>query len=725
VDAGSTATHAADFMGREATVMGPARRRRTWRPGETSPAYAAATTTTTAVAAADAAAYCCSGAVDGGRSKITDKEGQLSGMDKREKQMRQGRRNNAVRSIGHCPVDATTTAVSPTPTCSSASMPATAFFSPCSDGLAVGGSARRWTNGGSEAALAVEKDNIDGICDDGERSSLAAPTRNSSLRLSEIFCEKDDGHETADDGSSGGFLPEDSAMPGSLAPSSSTSSGARGVIRGDVGNNRRGVHAVAGKDGHEVFLSRTAFAAMSAAAAAARGNDGNDSDDDCWDTVIDDEAGSLPVVTGEEEGVREARSSSRRTKAILSDPPSPVLFRAGNDYDTGAEVLIPPEGPRGVAAVVCPPPRLIRFRITPEGRVVASDAAVVPIPRRKRRGRGPQRRVREMDAPPTATASVLSRTLEFDGDGCSRRSSGGAPSRHDEAVFDRLTQRQARGQGDDGGSRTSGGAFKSPAPDANAASHRRRIPPTLARKSCAFEDEGSDDDDETAEQGGGEGRNMDHKRTRSAPDSILPRPHARGGRGFGAYCEALRQDGEHRKTHRPATTMGIGDNSGDSPSHSLALHNGDTTSPRGTVPQPITRGWATCGGPRSAPSSRRGSGTKRGGGRGYTAVLGRLKGMLNLESKPRSPPVRRKMSRMEMHKASLIAESFRSPGGSPLHWSSPLGFNGEGFPQDGVLPGTEDPNGQQERPQQMEGRRGGGRSMRAWRARGRRMAGSL
>ncbi|CBN78438.1 expressed unknown protein [Ectocarpus siliculosus] len=598
-------------------------------------------------------------------------------MDPREKQMRQGRRNNAVRSIGHCPVDATRTAASPTPTCSSASMPATAFFSPCSAGLAVGGSARRWTNGGSEAAIAAEKDNIDGVCDDGERSSLAAPTRNSSLRLSKVFCEKDDIYETADDGSSGGLLPEDSAMPGSLAPSSSTSSGARGVIRGDVGNNRCGVHAVA-------------------------------------------------VVTGEEEGEREARSSSCRTKAILSDPPSPVLFRAGNDYDTGAEVLIPPEGPRGVAAVVCPPPRLIRFRITPEGRVLASDAAVVPILRRKRRGRGRQRRVRELDAAPTATASVLSQTLEFDGDGCSSSSGGGAPSRHDEAFFDRLTQRQARGQGDDGGSRTPGGAFKSPAPDANAASHGRWIPPTLARKSCAFEDEESDDDDEMAEQDGGEGKNMDHKRTRSAPDSILPRPHARGGRGFGAYCEALRKDGEHRKTHRPATTVGIGDNSGDSPSHSLALHNGDTTSPRSTVPQPIPRGGATCGGPRSAPSSRRGSGTKRGGkGRGYTAVLGRLKGMLNLESKLRSPPVRRRMSRMEMHKASLIAESFRSPGGSPLHWSSPPGLNGEGFPQDGVLPGAEDPNGQLERPQQMGGRRGGGRSMRAWRARGRRMAGSL
>ncbi|CAN0056638.1 unnamed protein product [Ectocarpus sp. 8 AP-2014] len=724
MDAGSTATHAADVMkGREATaVMGSAHSRRTWGPGETSPAYVAATTTTTTAAAA--AAYCCSGAVDGGRSKITDKEGQLSGMDPREKQVRQGRRNNDVRSIGHCPVHATRTAASPTPTRSSARMPATAFFSPCSAGLAVGGSARRWTNGGSEAALAAENDNIDGVCDDGGRSSLAAPTRDSSLRLSKVFCKKDDGHETADDGSRGGLLREDSAMPGSLAPSSSTSSGVRGVIRGDVGNNRRGVHVVAGKDGHEGFLSRTVFAAMSA--AASPGNDGNDSDDDCWDTVIDDEAGSFPVVTGEEEGEREARSSSRRMKAMLAGPPSPVLFRAGNDYDRGAEVLIPPEGPRGVAAVVCPPPRLIRFRTTSEGRVLASDAAVVPIPRRKRRGRGRQRRVRKLDVPTIAAASVSSRTLESDGDECSSSSGGSAPSRRDEAVFDRLTQRQARGQGDDGGSRTPGGAFKGLAPDANAASHRRRIPPTLARKSCAFEDEEGEDDDETAEQDGGEDKNMDHKRTRSAPDSILPRPHARGGRGFGAYCEALRKDGEHRKTHRPVTTVGIGDNSGDSPSHSLALHNdGDTTSPRGTVPQPITRGWATYGGPRSAPSSRRGSGTKRGGKmRGYTAVLGRLKGVLNLESKPRSPPGRR-MSRMEMHKASLIAESFRSPGGSPLHWSSPPGFNGEGFPQDGVLPGTEDPNGQRERPQQMEGRRGGGRSMRAWRARGRRMAGSL
>lgn len=438
-------------------------------------------------------------------------------------------------------------------------------------------------------------------------------------------------------------MPEDSAMPGSLAPSSSISSGARGVVRGDVGNNRRGVNVVAGKDGNEGFLSRTAFAAMPA--AAARGNDGNERDDDCWGTVIDDEAGSLPVVAREEEGGRESRSSSHRTKAILSDPPSPVLFRAGNDYDRGAEVLIPPEGPGGVTAVVCPPPRLIRFRVTPEGRVVASDAAVVPIPRRKRRGRGRQRRVRELDVPTTAAASVLSRTRGFDGDGCSSNG-GGAPSRRDEAVFDRLTQRQANCQGDDGGSSTPGGAFKSSAPDANAASYRRQIPSTLARKSYAFEDEESDDDDETAEQEGGEGKNMEHKRTRSASDYIHPRSHARGGRGLAAYCEALRQDGEHKKTHRPATTVGIGDKSGDSPSHSLALHNdGDTTSPRGTVPQPITRGRATYGGPRSAPSSRRGSGTKRGGERrGYTAVLGRLKGMLNLESKPRSPPGRR-MSR--------------------------------------------------------------------------------
>ncbi|CAB1116500.1 unnamed protein product [Ectocarpus sp. CCAP 1310/34] len=428
-----------------------------------------------------------------------------------------------------------------------------------------------------------------------------------------------DGHETADDGSSGGLLPEDSAMPDSLVPSSSTTSGPRGVVRGDVGNNRRGMNLVTGKDGHEGFLSQTAFAAM--LAAAARGDGGSDSDDNYWDTVIDDEAGFLPVVAREEEAGREARSSSPRTKVILADPPSPGLFRAGNDYDRGAEVLIPPEWPGGVAAKVCPPPRLIRFLFTPEGRVVASNAAVIPIPCRKRRVRGRQRRVLELDVPTTAAASVSSRTLEFDGGGCSS-GGGGASSCRDEAVFDRLTQRQARVQGDDGGSSTPGGAFKSPAPDANAASYRRRIPPTLGRKSCAFDDEESDDDDETAEQDGGEGKNMEHQRTRS------------------------------------------------------------------------------------------------------TTVLGRLKGMLNLESKPRSPPVGR-MSRIEMHKASLIAESFRSPGGPPLDWSSPAGFNGEGFPHDGALPGTEDANGQRERPQQMEGRRGGGRSMRAWRARGRRMAGSL
>ncbi|CAN0220276.1 unnamed protein product, partial [Ectocarpus sp. 12 AP-2014] len=644
----------------------------------------------------------------------------LSGIDSRIKQVRQGGRNDAVRSMDHCPVDATRTATSPTPTCSSAGMPATAFFSPCSSRLVVDGSGCRWTNRGSEAASAAAKGNSDGVCDDVKRSSLAAPIRESSLRLSKVFC-KDDGHDTADDGRSGGLLPEHSALPGSLAPSSSTSSGSRAVVRGDIGKNRRGVDVVAGKDGHQKFLSRTAFSAMSA--AAARGNDGNDSGDDCWDTVIDDEAGSLPVVAREEEAGREARSSSRRTKAILANPPLPVLLRAGNDFDRSAEVLMPPEGPGGVAAVVCPPPRLIRFRITPEGRVVASDAAVVPIPRRRRRGRGRQRRVQELGVPTTAAASVLSRTLEVDVDGCGS-SGGGAPSRRDEDFFDHLTQSEARGQGDDGGSSTPGGAFKSPAPDANAASYRRRMPPTLARKSCASEDEESDD--ETAEQEGGEGKIMEHKRTRSTPDSMLPRPHAQGGRGFAAYCEALPQDGEHRKNHRLAMTGGIGDDSGDSPSHSLALHNdGDTTGPCGTVRQPITHWWAAYGGPRSAPTSRRGSGSKRGGKRrGYTAVLGRLKGMLNLESKPRSPPVRR-MSRMEMHKASLIAESFRSPAPPPLDWSSPAGFNGEGFPQDGVFPGSEDPNGQRERPQQMEGRRGGGRSMRAWRARGRRMAGSL
>ncbi|CAM9359052.1 unnamed protein product [Ectocarpus sp. 4 AP-2014] len=702
--------------------MGPAHRRRTWGPGESSLAYVVAATTTTTTAAAAAAAYCCSGAVDGGRSEITAKERQLSGIDPRVKQVRQGGRNDAVPSMGHCPVDATRTAASPTPTCSSAGMPATALFSPCSSRLVDGGSGCRWTNRGSEAASAAAKGNSYGVCDDGERSSLAAPIRKSSLRLSKVFC-KDDGHETADDGSRGGLLPEDSAMPGSLVPSSSTTSGPRGVVRGDVGNIRRGMNVVSGRASYEGFLSRTAFAKISAAAAG--GDDGNDSDDGCWDTVIDDEAGSLPVVAHEEEAGREVRSSSPRTKTILADPPSPVLFRTGNDYDRGAEVLILPEGPGWVAAVVCPPPRLIRFRITPEGRVVASDAAVVPIPCRKRRGQGRQRRVRELDVPTTAAASVLSRILEFDGARCSS-GSGGAPSRRDGAVFDRLTQRQARGQSDDGGSSTPGGAFKSPAPNANAASYRRRIPPTLARTSCAFDDEENDDDDETAERDGGEGKNMEHKRTRSAPDSILPRPHARGGRGFAAYCEALPQDGEHRKTHRPATTVGIGDNSGDSPSHSLALHNdGDTTSPRGTVPQPTMRGRATYGGPRSASSSRRGSGTKRGGKRrGYTAVLGRLKGMLNLESKPRSTRVRR-MSRMDMHKASLVAESFRSPRGPALDWSSPAGFNGEGFPQDGALPGTEDPNGQRERPQQIEGRTGGGRSKRVWRARGRRMAGSL
>lgn len=602
-------------------------------------------------------------------------------------------------------------------------------------------------------ALAAEKDNSYGVCDHGERTSLAAPTRQSTIRLSKVFCEvrfwgvcvlanetetlvsyffilpsercgrasphvqklwssqprgipkhayaqqppppislllpsffptlgprfttaklapflllprtlplshQDDGYETADDGSSGGLLQENSAMPVSLAPSSSTSSGAGGAgggVRRDVGNNRRGVDVVADKDGQAGFLSRTAFAAMS---VAAPGNDGNNSDDDCWDTVIDDEAGSLPVAAREEEGGRQARSSSQRTGAILADPPSPVLFRAGNGYDRGAEVLIPPDGPGGLPVVACPPPRLTRLRTTPEGRVVASDAAVVPIPRRKRRGRRRQRRVRELDVPTTAAASVLNRALEFDGDGCSSSNSGGGgggPGRSGEAAFDRIPQWQAGGRGDGGGSRTPSGAFKSPAPDANATSHRRRIPPTPARQRCAFEDEESDDDDETAQQDGGEGKNVEHKRTRSEPASILPRPHARGELGTAAYYETLRQDGEQGKTHWPAMTVGTGGSSGGgSPSRSIALrYDGDGERPSadgGVVSRRIARGWVTgtgFGGPRSAPSSRRGSGTKRGGGggwknSGYTAVLGRLKGMLNLESKPRTPPVRR-MSR--------------------------------------------------------------------------------
>lgn len=63
------------MTGREPIAMGPVHRRRTWGPGETSPAYVAATTNTAAVAAA----YCCSGAVDGGRSENTDNERQVRG----------------------------------------------------------------------------------------------------------------------------------------------------------------------------------------------------------------------------------------------------------------------------------------------------------------------------------------------------------------------------------------------------------------------------------------------------------------------------------------------------------------------------------------------------------------------------------------------------------------------------------------------------------------------
>ncbi|CAM9658894.1 unnamed protein product, partial [Ectocarpus fasciculatus] len=631
----------------------------------------------------------------------------------------QGRRSKSdYWLINHDPVDATRTPTQLTPTCPSAvpRMSAAPFFSPCCS-RSVGGSARRRTDRRPEV-LPNGRGDHDGICDDVDRLSLATPTRQSSLRLSKIFC-KDDGHETADDGGgSGGFPPEKSAIRASLASSSSTPSGAHGAgggVGGVVGQKRRSVGVAATKDGQAGFLSRTAFAAMS---VAAQGNDGDDSDDDCWDTVIDDEAGSLPLVAGEGgEEEWEACSSAQRTSAILADPRSPVLFGAENDYDrgAGAEVLIPAEGPGGVAVVACPPPRLIRFRTTPEGRVVASDAAVVPIRRHKKRGRGRQRRVRGIDVDNTAAASVSSRVPIFDREGSS---SGGPPGRRGEATFDHVTQRQASGQGDGGDSSTPGSALKSPAPDANAANYRGRIPPNPARKKCVFEDKESDDnDDEMGVPEGGEGKNMEHKRTRSAPESSLPRPHAWGELGIAAYFKTLRQDGEQGKTHRRAPTAGTNDNSGGSPSRSLAFRNdGDTTSPHGTVPQPTTRGGATYGGTRSAPSSRRGSGTKRGGkSRGYTAVLGRLKGMLNLESKPRSPPVRR-MSRMEMHKAYLIAERFRTPGGSPRDWSSPAGFDDKGYPEDGVLPGTGGPKGRRE---QVEGGRGGGRSTRAWRTRGR------
>lgn len=68
-----------------------------------------------------------------------------------------------------------------------------------------------------------------------------------------------------------------------------------------------------------------------------------------------------------------------------------------------------------------------------------------------------------------------------------------------------------------------------------------------------------------------------------------------------------------------------------------------------------------------------------------------------------------------MHKAYLIAESFRTPGGSPLDRSSPAAFDDEGYPEDVVLPGVQDAEVQRERRRQVEGRRGGGRSTRVWR----------
>eukprot|EP00903_Cladosiphon_okamuranus_P006011 g5931.t1 len=420
---------------------------------------------------------------------------------------------------------------------------------------------------------------------------------------------------------------------------------------------------------------------------------------------------------------------------------SPIPFGAGNDFE-----VVVPAGVGGVEwpVVVSAPPRLRRLRLCADGSLFESDARLPPVFRRERRHRA--RKSLKVNgrgggggggAPPaTATTdsskranmqqrtwcpdAVLYNSSDEDEDEDTAKTLGRVRSKFLQAgnTFD-------SGGGTPGG--TLGGALKSPGVSLRTPTCSSSASATAVARASTARVKGivqcPSRDDQHAEKreicrekervegetmqgrrnsapnqegraGAGQRAGMVHRRQKSAPITNVAALRL-GSSSFAhnlvVALEDLDEPEQAAEEDRRRRQQKIDQR--DQPDYaSAAAHQRGRgrfkkrSSSFGQRPWSRSRGRSQSGGGGSDTSSRRGSGTSGGGGGGSrrgSEILGKIKGMLSHEPRSSSPAVR-PMSRIELHKAQLAAEAFKSPG-TRLASSS---FEDEPCPEDELFEGT-------------------------------------
>lgn len=336
---------------------------------------------------------------------------------------------------------------------------------------------------------------------------------------------------------------------------------------------------------------------------------------------------------------------------------SPTLTGAGIDHEGPT-----PSGgvAEGAILLVSSPPRLMRLRTTSDGRLFESSVRRPPVHRRKRRGQGRQQR--HGDEP---EGGARGSRAETDGsirsDVQRRKAAAAAAAMFDSSDDDEDTSSaldrvppQLRQGGSTAG--TPGGAVKTPTDAAHAEGFARGHP-------SPEEKEGKREAKQEAEIEGEEaGTETRWRRCKSAPapKSVSRPPRLRSSSFAHELVTALEdlhqpmekeEEDQRRRLQRedqrdqPDGEWAAGVGGG--PAQSSSGRRGrdkQRSSSLGNHPWSKSRGRSLGagggGGGVSGTSSRCGSGTSGGGSRRGSEIFGKLKGMLSLDPRPRSPVVR-------------------------------------------------------------------------------------